>query len=533
MGMPNETDQYRQVTSVLWLDCVCVLLSWAIGITLFVILDRTCYPIGCDSIRYFEAAENFMAGKGLMHSPGSPEPFEQSLVPLRLWPPGLSLLIATVSSLGFDTYYTAVWIPRISWLLAIPVSVYIFRALGLRLAAGPLALLAMLSFGVFVPSAKVLSDTPYLLFTLLCFLLFYRALKQDSAWFFATGSGLCAAVAYSIRNVGMSLLIAIPLTLIILLAIRATSRGQSMRLLALWLGGALPIVAALKLRSLMVFGMLEPYSMEPSTVGVVPNVRWMVFGILHDITGLKNLSLEITWNRWAFAVTAIAGVGALLALFGGWLHEQAKTYATDRIALGIATGLYCAGGMAIVIVARSRYEWGELINSRHAGQYNLLLLAMCAAGLEAKMWNRRTILVLSLSAMCVPLLLCRIFGIADLVKQEVTPGLVIARDQEVISAIRLLPENAMILSNDGPLLTSVSGRDVRTITPVEVKGVVNPYEEQLQEVTSALSNRRPIFAGFVSMTTDPKDSECVVPRGYRVILQKPCFSLLVFDGDCE
>ena len=381
MGTPNKMGRNSGWPSTVWVDSVFVMLTWAIGIALYFNCDSTCYPIRADSVKYFEAAENFSAGRGLVHSPHSPIPYDQNLEPLKLWPPGLPLLIAALSYLGIDPYYSAVWIPRASWLLATPIAVCVFRSLGIRLVAGPLALLTMLSDGVFGSSTTVLSDVPYLLFTLLCFLFFFYAIKTDANIFFAISSGLSAAAAYSVRNVGLSLVLAIPFTLIILVLLRMADRRHASQLLALWIGGAIPIVVALKARSMLVFGTLEPYSMEPSTVGIIHNIRWMMFGILDDLSGVSRLSEEIAWTRWWFAATALAGSFAFLMLSGKWFLEQMKTDATQKGALGLALGVYCAGGTALVILARSRYEWGELINCRHAGQYNLFVLALCAAGL--------------------------------------------------------------------------------------------------------------------------------------------------------
>lgn len=533
MSTPDEIGRKPGWQSSVWLDSVFVMLTWAIGIALYFNCDRTCYPIRADSVKYFGAAENFVAGRGLVHSPHSPIPYDEDLEPLKLWPPGLPLLIASLSYLGLDPYSSAVWIPRVSWLLATPIAVWVFRSLGIRMVAGPLALLSMLSDGVFGSSATVLSDVPYLLLTLLCLLFFFLSIKSDANILFAISSGLSAAAAYSVRNVGLSLLLAIPVTLIFLVLLRMADRRQALRVLAFWIGGAIPIVAALKARNLLVFGAFEPYSMGPSTVGVIHNIRWMMFGILDDLSGVSRLSEEIAWNRWWFASTALAGSCAFLMLSGKWFLEQMKTNATEQCALGLALGVYCAGGIALVIMARSRYEWGELINCRHAGQYNLFVLALCAAGLETRFRDQGKTLCVSLGMLLVPLFLFRMIDIPIHWRWEPTPGLLVAKDQEVISTLRSLPKDAMIISNDGPLLTSVSGRSVRNINPAEGKGVSNPFEPELNDVTSDLRGSRPIYIGFVATESTSEENAYLshMPDEYRSILQKPYFWLFVFEGD--
>lgn len=506
------------------IDVLCILMGWALGLVMFFHADQLDYPFSSDSIKYHEAARNFLDGKGLVHSPHGPEPYDQELEPLRMFPPGYSMMIAAAGTTGMDIETASVWIPRAGWLVAVPVTVLLFRSLGLSWLAGPLALFSLFSSGVFRPAQQVLTDAPFLALAFLSLLLFKKALQRPAGGFLpVVASGLAAGLAYSVRNVGLSLLPAVPAALVLASLLRVLPFRRGMKLIGLWIAGTLPVVILLKLRALVEFGTLEPYTMPPSTVGLLANVRWMLYGFMADLTGSPLLSLDVVWTWYKLALISIL----TLLVVGLSLVGLAQVLRSDRIpqlVLAMAVVIYCSLGVAVVIVARTKYQWGELINERHAGQYTGLLLALVLLGLERGLSTRPQVKVLALTFLMTAGVTGRVLQWSYWWNQPADPRIAIVADKQAIEAIHALPANAFIVSNDGPFLTALCERSVRKIYPTE--GNHGSFLPSLEKIRADLGTKRDVYVAFAGSLGIPDDREVSSPPpGFRLVTQRPHFYL--------
>ena len=127
------------------------------------------------------------------------------------------------------------------------------------------------------------------------------------------------------------------------------------------------------IRNLMVFGKIQPYSMPPSSVGVIENSRAFIEAQLNILLLLPDLDALLAGSAPGL-MALVAGLGVLVwQLLSTWKLWQK----TEQQAVIIA-GLYCLLGAAIVIAARTKYQWGELISERHTLPYLFALLIVLA-----------------------------------------------------------------------------------------------------------------------------------------------------------
>jgi hypothetical protein len=131
------------------------------------------------------------------------------------------------------------------------------------------------------------------------------------------------------------------------------------------------VVAPLLLRNIMMFGSPNPYFMGPSTVGFVENLRTYIEALLKDWSACSECARFVAWS-----LPGLLGFLGLLVVVAFAVH---KTFwpnlpTAGKKAFTIST-IYLVIGSCVVVAARTRYQWGELINLRHTLQYSAFLLA--------------------------------------------------------------------------------------------------------------------------------------------------------------
>ncbi len=338
-------------------------------------LARFTMPYTSDSAVYIEAAEHFAAGQGLLVTPYSVEPVETDLHPLAIFPPGYPFLIWTATRLGLDAARAALAVQG-ACLAALPI---LFFLLFRRLVAPSTAVVASLvctwTSPIVLASLHAWSDVPFLAFALLSFELLFRGIAGDRIGP-TFGAGVAAAFACLTRNVGYALVGSELFGLAAAIALRPTVRRAWWRGSAAYGSGFLGVYGWWLLRNLLVVGRLQPYDFDPSDLSLADNVEHLARALVTAFVGGRAASFAL-------------GLGALavLALTALSVHEiQRLRERRDESTLVVAAlvwstlAAYGVAGAGLVVLARTRYGWGEYINARHILQYHWILIIACIAG---------------------------------------------------------------------------------------------------------------------------------------------------------
>ncbi len=149
---------------------------------------------------------------------------------------------------------------------------------------------------------------------------------------------------------------------------QATQRRETTRQALYFGSGVLLILLPVLLRNYLLFDALNPYQMEPSTVSFIHNVRTFTQEISYDLSGLRALGVLTGWS--SLGAILIAGAVASAA----WVYKaEWRRLTPTRTNAVFLCATYIVLGASIVIAARTRYEWGEMINVRHTLQYTPFL----------------------------------------------------------------------------------------------------------------------------------------------------------------
>jgi len=208
--------------------------------------------------------------------------------------------------------------------------------------------------------------------------------------------GLFAAVAFALRNVGVSLMLAGPLALLFALLLGHLTRRTALWGVMSWGISASPVLVALAWRNLRVLGNVHAYGMPafPLTVeGLLHDTRQMLADLVLSITGNPSIAAHIAWDA-KIALSVAALVGALLAL--AWLMARGNTSRAEQTAT-LALWLYLVLGLGVVIFAKARYQaWDDL---RYSAQYSWLLPFLLLRGIVPLVRNHQAASLFTLFAL--------------------------------------------------------------------------------------------------------------------------------------
>ncbi|MEO6422609.1 MAG: hypothetical protein ABIR84_08025 [Candidatus Nitrotoga sp.] len=329
------------------------------------------FPFSPDSANYIEQARSLIReGLALRTSSGNGE---MGGVHNKLFPIGFPVVLALFSIFGFDAREAAI---AVGWLSAIllPALLYIcFKKLIGPSYAAILVGLSVLSPGVLSYAPLGLTDIFSLILAVGVIGLVLNA--RSTVLFFV--SGVIAGFAYAVRNAHVVLLATLAVYFLYLWVSNPAHRSKTVKHAVVFVVGASIIILPLLLRNLMLFGALNPYEMELSTVTVMQNVRVYVQEFVYDLSALRSLGLFFGWSIQGLIfllALVIGGIWILIVVWRGQLLENKK----NTIVLGVT---YSIIGACVVIAARSRYEWGEMINVRHTLQYTPFFLAAVLAAI--------------------------------------------------------------------------------------------------------------------------------------------------------
>lgn len=431
---------------------------WVVGalcalMAVHLFLRASAFPYSPDSAHYFEQARSLIHGGTALETPygldaGGPRPS-------TLFPIGYPVALALVSLPGFDPAASALALSRIAGLL-LPLLLFVgFRnALG-DVRAMLLAGLGSLSPGVLLYATLGTSDLLALLLAVATIGLILNARTRSRLVL----GGIFAGSAYAIRNAHLALLLAVALYYVYRLATQGAQRREILLDASAFLLGATLILAPVLLRNIMLFGALNPYEMAPSTLSVPHNIRTYVQEAIYDLTASRPLGIFLGWS--VAGAVVLVGAGASAAWF---LRHAWKRLAPARRNALVLCAAYAAIGAGVVIAARSRYEWGEMINIRHTLQYTPILWAACLAALPVHAPRLRPGFVALPASMLLVGTLHLAYAAAPhdlLTRQQKSKAAMAA--YAVGKAHFCTPANALMASNWGYVFPVLCGTAVRNI----------------------------------------------------------------------
>jgi len=272
------------------------------------------------------------------------------------------------------------------------------------------------------------------------------------------------------------------------------------------------------LRNYLVFGEVQPYVLMVGTdATLLESFRVYLHGLLWDITGSRTLARHLAWDFKALVLTATP-IAALLAwgLYRHWVNAGLNARFTTLFGL-----MFTGAGAAMLVIAHTYHGLDFHYLLRHMMQYVWILFALMVVALLA-IGNRKTKLITGL--IVAILLASRLWFIVDDLRTErtmqeafsqngnvveaaqpfLTNGRILtdqikqrlAKDTAISAAVRTLPSDALILSNQGPLLGYLSGRPVRML-PFSSENDLSGVTGRVSQVFRDMRRQRPVYIVLV------------------------------------
>ena len=479
------------------------------------VLSTFRYPYSGDSASYIDMAASLLREGRPLVTPWDVEPGDRDAVPQPLFPPGFAVLIAALTPLFGDVRIAALFPGRAAAALLPLLIVVLFRgAVGDAALAG-VAALALLSQGVRDWHFLAYSDVPALALAVLALGALARGLglvarAGRGAFAWIALAGLAAGSAYAFRNAGLAVLAASVATLGY-----ARLRGLgSPRAPLYWLLGAGAPLGALLAYNLATFGRLQPYDMPQSTR------RWPTNLGDYALAQFDDLGVPDRLLAAAAPWLAVAALGAVAALFAAAYWRLRREPA--RQGLVVLLGGYCGAGAALLVASRSRYEWGNFIDSRNVLQYTFAyaLMGVVAAGVVLPLRARRYAALVG-GLVLVSLAAATVRDVRAVRDYHQETWLALSQDSAVMSAARALPADALIASNAAVLFRLGVPRPVREL---EVGGDDGDFRAELAQLTRAAAGRRPTAFLLVCDEWTSRFTACGARRGADVA-GPPCSRL--------
>lgn len=435
------------------------------------------YAYAADSASYIEMADSlYHEGRPLV-TPWDATEGRADQIPQRLFPPGYPLLIAALMPLTGDAG-TAALIPGRVAAVCLPLLILCLFSGALRERALALvAVYALLSPGVRGWQFLAYSDVTALAVSVIALGTLARGLKLvgDTAhplrW--CVLAGCAAGSAYAIRNAGIAVLA----ITCVMLAESVWRRRAWAETLAAGIGAMGPL-AALWSYNLHTFGQLQPYTMPPSRrAGYLNALDW------------ARASFTDAGVPWQLAerlpgVVAPLVLGAVLALLG--LAFWRLRVDPRRRALFLLLAGYAAGGALLLIVSRSRYEWGNTIDERNTLQYTWALAFSLVIAVQILFRPAVVRVLRGLGVGFLAMMGCMsVYDAWSVGTAPVEWWQQLAADPAVIAAAKQ-PREVYLASNHAVLFRIGSNAHVRN---VEIGGNDRDFLRALREVKDAAAGR--------------------------------------------
>jgi hypothetical protein len=316
------------------------------------------FPYGVDSASYLDQARSFMARGVFEVTPFGTGDTDVVSVPDNLFPLGYPLLIVASSMLlQLPVEVIAPFLSLAALILLPVVIVFSFhRVLGL-LPALWLGILVVLTPAAVRHGYIAYSDTLSLVLVIYAVNRLLVADNKPASWFWL---GLLTGISYLLRNANLGLLLSISLYLLWRLIVEPENRKEKITNGFVWLGANALLIVPWLARNFLVFGKLQPYWMAPSNVSFGENIHDYLKAQLDTLLAFSDLDTLLANTPW--------GIFLLLMLVAVLAHQVISTWKRwqkiEQHAFFIAL-VYAASGAAMVIAARTKYQWGIHISARH------------------------------------------------------------------------------------------------------------------------------------------------------------------------
>jgi len=442
------------------------------------------YAYSADSASYIDMATSLREVGRPLVTPWEIDPGDRDAIPQILFPPGFGIVIAAFVPLAGDARSAALWPSRIAAALLPFLIVGLFRGALPDRTLLAVAVLALVAPGVREWHYVAYSDVAGLAFSVVALGSLARGLglvgrpAGGLGWLFA--AGLVAGLGYGVRNSGLAVLG----VSVAMLGYARLSGAASCRAVPTWCAGAAGPLLALWAYNFATFGRLMPYDMPHSTR------RWPQNLSDYASAQLEDLGLPVWLVEAGPAVVALVLL-ALLAVAGarGWWRLRGQP---RRQGLVLLLGGYVVAGALLLVVSRSRYEWGNFIDTRNTLQLSWALGLGLAVAVQGT-WSPRATRIAGAGLAAVLLLLVR-----DAVREGIDarrnpPGswLELAADSVVMGAARDYAPGTLIGSNAAVLFRISAPRPVRQL---EIGGEDADFAGSLQLLAKAAGTRP---AGFL------------------------------------
>lgn len=508
--MPHEANTRFSILFALSL----AVLIWSLA----TVTAQVRFPIGNDAIGYMSEATNLQQGRGLTRVANETELPDLDFAPTHYQPPGYALAIAGLSALGLSVENAAFAFSRLSWALLPIALLFAMRPILPFAWAAAVTALVVFSPGMYLYGSTINTDVPTLLLIVLATGLMIRGVGQRPRIALLLSAGILMGLAYALRNSVTAAFAGVVAALIAASLLRLMPVSSAAKNGGWILLGSAPFIGMLLLRNYLVFGEVQPYVLMVGTdATLLESFRVYLDGLLWDITGSPTLARHLAWDFKILVLTAVPVAGLLTwGLLRHW--RNAGLPARFAVLYGL---LFSGAGAAMLVIAHTYHGLDFHFLLRHMMQYVWILFALMVVALLA-IGHQKT---KRLTGLLVAILLAgRIWFIADDLRTEramqeafsrssnvveaAQPFLAngriltdqikqrLAKDATIPAAVRALPSNALILSNQGQLLGYLSDRPVRTLP--------FPSESDLSMVTGAVSqvfrdlrSHRPVYIVLV------------------------------------
>lgn len=504
--MPHDTRSRSTILLAVFLG----VLIWALA----TVAAQVRFPVGNDAIGYMFQATNLLQGNGAASVVNETESPDLDFEPSPYNPPGFALAVAGISGLGLSVEHAAIGFSRLSWAL-LPVALLFAMRPILPLAwAAAVTALVVASPGIYLYGSTINTDVPTLLLLVMATGLMIRGVAERPRVGFLLAAGLVMGLAYALRNSVTAAFVGMLAAFIGASLLRQIPPSSAMRSCAWIFLGSAPFIGLLLLRNYLVFGEVQPYVLMVGTdATLLESFRVYLHGLLWDITGSSALARYLAWDFKTLVITAVPITGLLAwGLFRYWRNSGLP--ARFAVLYGL---LFSGAGAAMLVIAHTYHglDFGYLL--RHMMQYVWILFALMVAALLATGHARARVLTALLVAVLLASRLWFIFddlrtersmqvafsrssNVVDAARPFLANGRILtnqikqrlAQDPALPAALRTLPGDALILSNQGQLLGYLSGRPVRTI-PLPSESDLSDITSRVSQVFRDMRRHRPVY----------------------------------------
>lgn len=367
-----------------------------LSLVLLVVRGRA-YPFTPDSADYIEQARTLLNVGVALSTPFDLSRPQVAMEPSRLFPIGFPLLVALLGLAGLEPERAAVALNGVAAIL-VPIAVFIAlrRAVGSGWSAIAVLLCATTpSLAVNAPFA--MTDSVSLLLAVIVFGLVVNSVSTGAY----LAAGTLAAVAYMSRHAMLALLVASLIHLLVEM-LSTSQRREVLTRAGAFFFGALLVLIPLFLRNHAVHGAISPYIMAPSTIGLSENAVRLLAVIAEDILALPG---AIAGRRVADLVGILGLMGISLLLVYP-IMVRCNLFTTTQARFFSFSAIYIVVAGWLVVIARTKYQWGEVIGLRHSLQITPFLI-ICGVLLSSQIYrvwlgrSGRIILLILLAALIV------------------------------------------------------------------------------------------------------------------------------------